>query len=127
MVQCIFDVGLTLKQNAVIVPCSLGLRHCYAGDAFLSPSTERPLHWPNGDVMLGHRLSRRHQPYLNLIPSSSNHVYNCEYIFLTLFQHATLGHKHRAINSNRLLITTAVLTSRPKCVINHLVENCVST
>ena len=37
------------------------LRHYYAGDTFFLPSPEKPLtdntiHWPNAEVILGHRL-----------------------------------------------------------------------
>ena len=60
----VFDADPTLKQHWVIVSCLLGLR-ITIGWRFTPPPRiqkshypDNTIHWPNVDVMLGHRLWR---------------------------------------------------------------------
>ena len=69
--QCwptVFDAGPSLKQHWVIVSCFLTAALCWW--RFNIPAPETPgntIHWPNVDVMLGHRLQRM----VNIIPTKS--------------------------------------------------------
>ena len=60
------------SPNRVIVPCLLGLRHCYAVEALLlrlqSHFPDNTIYWPNADVLLSHYLRCR----ANNIPIDSN-------------------------------------------------------
>ena len=57
-----FDAGPTLKQNWVIVPCLLWLI-C----GWYHPFPDNTIHWPDADIVLGHRLRR----WTNIIPTKT--------------------------------------------------------
>ena len=69
--QCwptVSDAGPSLKQQWVITPCFLTAALCWW--RLNIPAQETPdttIHWPNADVMLGHRLRR----WANLIPTKT--------------------------------------------------------
>ena len=85
--QCrptVFHAGPTLKQHWVIVPCFLTAALIVCGWRFPSwrqKRTDNKIHWPNADVMLGHRLRR----WANIIPTKTiwalNIIFNRECIF----------------------------------------------
>ena len=72
--QCCFNVDpqsspLAWHWNSIDVVTCFPKLHCYAGDTFHpgARKTDHTIHWPNADVMLGHRLRR----WANIIPTKT--------------------------------------------------------
>ena len=74
-----------MKQHWVIVQCFLTAALCWWRFNIPAPETpDNTIHWPNADVMLGHRLQR----WANIIPTKTiqalNRKNNRDFFFWTL-------------------------------------------
>ena len=91
--QCCFNVDpkcLTMaQQQPNILYKYFAAQHCgncYAGNAFIAclkkgHHPDNTIHWPNCEIMLGHRLRRWASSIPNKTLYALNHKYNREYFF----------------------------------------------